>query len=276
MKKVFVFLVALTSSAFAQEAEEDGLCAEHVYDPPAVAWRESGIDAPRAACRHADLALTLGGRLVYDPDDFYGTGGAGVTFGARFVDGEHLEWGFALRVLDATTVQNAVLTVDELGYGPLQAHLGYGTLGRAFGVPRRSFHYVRAELPFTRSRLDGSSGALQLGHASTWLLTPRLQFHGHAALLGWYASSTSGRDGRASLTASADVGWLAAGWLTVFAGGDAQLGWYGWTSPVLAARAGAHWRIKGLWRADLAAGRPLLGDERADLHLTLGVRRDLD
>lgn len=272
----WLVLVSICMSSAATADDDDGLCADHIYDPPAVPWRESGVDAPRAACRHADLGLTLLGRMVLDPDDFYGTLGGGATLSVRLIDGDHLEWGFALRALEATFVQNAVLKVDELGYGPVQAHLGYATLGRAFGVPRRSFHYVRAELPFTRSRLDGSSGALQLGHASTWLLTSRLQFHGHAALLGWYASSTSGRDTRASLTAAADVGWLATGWLTVFAGGDAQLGWYGWTEPVLAARAGAHWRIKGLWRADLAAGRPLLGAERADLHVTLGVRRDLD
>lgn len=277
MKRALLVVLAMTATAHAQE-EDDGLCADHVMDPPALAWRESGVDAPRPACLHADVALTGGARVILAEDDFYGSIAGGATLAVRLLESDRLEWGFNLRVLDGTFVQNAVLKVSDLGYGPLGGHLALATRGRAFGVPRRSAHYLRLELPFTRSRLDGSSGAAQLGHASTWLLTPTIQFHGHAALLGWYASSTSGRDARSSLTASADAGWLAISWLTLFAGGDAQLGWYGWGTPVLAARVGLHARIKGLWRFDLAAGRPLLGtdDERADVHVNLGLRRDLD
>lgn len=274
MKRVLLALVAMTSIAHAQE--DDGLCADHVMDPPALAWRESGVDATRPACLHADLGLTLGARIVLDEDNFYGSIAGGATIAVRSLESDRFEWGISLRALDGVFVQNAVLKVTDLGYGPLGAHVAVATRGRAFGVPRRSAHYLRLELPYTRSRLDGSSGAAQLGHASTWLLTGKLQFHGHVALLGWYASSTAGRDARSSLSASADVGWLAISWMTVFAGGDAQLGWYGWTSPVLAARLGLHARVKGLWRVETALGRPLLGDERADFHFNLGLRRDLD
>ena len=47
MKRVVLALLAMTSIAHAQE--EDGLCADHVMDPPALAWRESGLDATRPA-----------------------------------------------------------------------------------------------------------------------------------------------------------------------------------------------------------------------------------
>jgi hypothetical protein len=136
--------------------------------------------------------------------------------------------------------------------------------------------YARLEMPFTRSRLDGSTGALQLGAAATWHAAPRLRVHGHAALLGWYASSTSGRDGRAALMTSADAAYRAIRWLSLFAGADVQIGWYGWGLDHVAVRAGSHWRVKGLWRAELAAGVPLAGTERTDLAFSLGVRRDLD
>ena len=274
---VFAILVLAPAAAVAEPAvEDDGLCEEHVTDPVALAWRESGIDAPRSACLHADLGVTLGGRMVLDTDNFYGSLVGTTVASARFLESDQLEWGFALRLLDLTFVQNAVLKVDEVGYGPISAHVAYGSRGRIFKVPRRSAYYARVELPFTRSRLDGSTGALQLGVADTWRLTARIRFYSHAAALAWYASSTSGRDFRTAIMGAADVGYAPVHWLGLTAGLDVQLGYFGYDAPVMAVHGSAHWRVKGLWRVELAAGTPLLGDERADLHVNLGLRRDLD
>ncbi len=272
---VLAATVAVVTPASA-EPVADAVCAEHVDDPVAVPWRDSGVDATRGGCLHADVSARLGGHALIDTPGFYGTVGGDLTVAARFVESNRLEWGFGLRVVDAVVVQNAVFTVDELGYGPISAHLALGGASVLAGKPLRGAVYARLEAPFTRSRLDGSSGALQLGGAATWRLAPRWRAHGHVAALGWYASSTSGRDGRAAAATSADLGWRPRGWLGLFLGADLQVGWYGWGLDHLAVRSGAHWRVKGLWRVELAAGRPLLGAERTDLGFGLAVRRDLD
>jgi hypothetical protein len=95
-------------------------------------------------------------------------------------------------------------------------------------------------------------------------------------LLGWYASSSTGSTTRGAAALSADLSWRVIRWLSVTAGADVQLGWYGAGLDHVALRAGAHWRVKGPWRAEVAAGLPLLGAERQNFAVTLGVRRDLD
>ncbi len=251
-------------------------CEDHVDDPIALPWRESGVDAARGGCLHADVGAALRGRALIATDDFYGTIGGELTLAVRLLESDRLEWGFALRVLDGLFVQNAVLSTEELAYGPVTGHIAFGQRGARAGKALARALYARLELPFTRSRLDGSSGALQLGVAETWHVHRFVRVHLHGALLGWYASAATGRDGRAALMTSADGALTVTSWLSLFAGLDAQLGWYGWGLDHVAARTGAHWRVKGLWRLQLAAGLPLAGEERQDLVFTLAVRRDLD
>lgn len=276
---ILLAIVATAAPALAQPAGEPLAgepCQEHVDDPVALPWREGGVDALRGGCLHADLAVRLGGRATIDTPELYGTLASDLVVAARFVEGGRVEWGVGLRVVDFTFVQNAVIAVDELGYGPVSAHVALGGRAALAGRPLRTAAFARLELPFTRSRLDGSSGAAQLGAAATWLVGPRLRLHGRAAALGWYASSTSGRDGRLAAALSVDAGWRPVHWLGLFAGSDVQVGWYGLGLDHVAVRLGGHWRVKGLWRVEAAVGRPLVGSERTDVAVGLGVRRDLD
>ncbi len=268
--------LALPPAVAAADETAAQACEDHIDDPLPMGWRESGIDAPRSGCLHADVGADLSGRALIDTPDFYGTLGGDLTLRVRITDSDHFEWGFALRALDAVFVQNAVLTVDELGYGPISAHAALGGRHTLGGKPLARAFYARLEAPFTRSRLDGSSGALQLGAAGTWLVAEFVRLHGHASALGWYASSNGGRDGRAAVGSSIDVSVRLYGWLSVSGGADVQLGWYGVGLDHVAVRAGAHWRVKGLWRTQLVAGLPLAGAERTDVAFSLGVRRDLD
>jgi hypothetical protein len=275
MTPLLRLLAVLTVLSCATVAAADP-CEDHVDDPVPLPWRESGVDAARGGCLHAEVGATLRGRTLVDTGDFYGNLAGELTLAIRLLESDRLEWGFSLRVLDGVFVQNAVLTADELAYGPITGHLALGSRGSRAGKALARALYARLEMPFTRSRLDGSSGALQLGVAETWHLATHFRVHLHGALLGWYASSATGRDGRAAVMASADGALTLTGWLAVFGGLDTQVGWYGWALDHVALRAGVHGRVKGLWRTEVAAGLPLVGEERQDLVFTLGVRRDLD
>jgi hypothetical protein len=268
--------VALAAAPATAEPLAGAPCEEHIDDPVPLPWREGGVDAPRGACLHAELSARLGGHALIDTPGFYGTLGGELTLAARVVESSWLEWGLGLRLLDGVFVQNAVLSVTELGYGPVSAHVAIGADGSLAGRRARRAAYVRADVPFTRASLDSHSGALQLGVAETLMLGPRLRLHAHVAVLGWYGASTGGRVTRASVSGSLDAAWRPIRWMTLLAGADVQGGWYGLGLDHVAARVATHWRVRGLWRAEFAAGLPLAGAERTDLGFALGVRRDLD
>lgn len=270
-------LIAAILAALARAAAaEPGVCDDPVDEPVAVAWREAGADVARGACLQPDVGVRLGGRALIDTPAFYGTLGGDATFDVRFVEGRHVEWGLGLRMVDVGFVQNAVWKITGAGYGPVSAHAAYGDRARLGGRPLARALAVRLALPYTESRLDGSSGSLQLAALATWQVRPRLRLHARAMALGWYSAATTGSTSRAALALSADASWRAIHWLTPTAGVDAQVGWYGAGLDHVALRLGAHWRVKGPWRAQAAAGRPLVGAERQDVAITLGVRRDLD
>lgn len=263
-----VMLVATATSA----ARADDVCDDPIDLPVTVAWREVGADANRGACLQSDVGLRLGGRALIDEPEFYGTLGGDATVMLRMVEGKHWEWGLGFHVVDLAFVQNAVWELTDAGYGPVIVQGAYGDrtakLARALAV--------RLDLPFTQSRLEGSSGALQLAALASWRARPTVRVHGRGMLLGWYGTGIGGTSVRGAVALSADVSWRALAWLTPTVGVDAQFGWYGAGFDHLAIRAGAHWRVKGPWRVEAAAGRPLVGAERQDVAVTLGVRRDLD
>ncbi len=204
LRFVSCLALAAVASGSASVASADP-CEDHIDDPVAVPWRESGVDAPRGGCLHADVGASVRGHALIDTPDFYGTIAGELVLAIRLLESDRLEWGFSLRALDGIFVQNAVLAVDEVGYGPIFGHIALGSRGERAGKALARARYARAELPFTRSRLDGSSGALQLGVAETWHVRSSLRVHLHGAVLGWYASSNTGRDGRAAVMTSADV-----------------------------------------------------------------------
>lgn len=271
---IVVAIVALAGARLA--AAEPGVCDDPIDQPIAVAWRAAGADATRGACLHPDVALELGGRAVIDTPAYYGTLGGAASIVARFVENDHFEWGLGLRLVDVAYVQNAVWKLTDAGYGPVLAHAALGDRVTLGGRALQRAVAVRLVLPFTESRLEGSTGAAQLAGVATWHLRPRLRVHGRAMVLGWYGAAVTGTSVRGAVALSTDVSWRAVRWLTPTAGVDVQLGWYGAGLDHVAVRAGAHWRVKGRWRAEAAAGVPVLGAERQDVAVTVGVRRDLE
>jgi len=263
-------------AAATADATTPDVCDDPIDEPVAVGWRAAGADLARGACLQADVGLGLAGRALIDTPDFYGTLGGDASFLVRVVEGRQVEWGLGLRAVDVAFVQNAVWKLTDAGYGPVMAQVAYGDRSRLGGRALARALSARVAVPFTQSRLDGSSGALQLAALATWQARSRLRLHGRAMLLGWYGASVTGSSVRGAVALSTDVSWRALGWLTPTAGVDVQLGWYGAGLDHVAVRAGAHWRVKGPWRAQAAAGRPLAGAERQDVAITLGVRRDLD
>ena len=251
-------------------------CDEPIDEPIAVGWRDAAFDAGRSACLHTDVAFTARGRALVDTDGFYGTLGGDAAIAARFVEGTRWEWGLAARAVDVAFIQNAVWTLVEPSYGPLTLHGAHGRALTLAGRPARWAAVATVELPYTRSAVTGSAGAIQLAGVMTWAVRPRLRLHGRVAALGWYARAETGTTGRAAAAVAVDASWRGPAWMTFHLGLDLQAGWYRDGLDHLAVRAGAHWRVRGPWRAGLAAGTPLVGVERQDLAATLGVRRDLD
>jgi hypothetical protein len=181
-----------------------------------------------------------------------------------------------VRLLDGLVYADGELDTDDAGYGPVSAHLALGGDTALGGRPVAAAAYLRAELPYTRSRLDGSSGGVQLGGAATWALRSRTRLHARVAILAAYTSVSGERDGQLAGLASFDATWRAVSWLGLSAGVDVQTGWYGLGLDHVAARASAHWRVQGPWRVELAGGLPLAGDEPTALAFDVSMRRDLD
>jgi hypothetical protein len=269
---VAAFGLALIAAGGGATAEP---CEDHVDDPIALPWREAGVDAPRGGCLRSEVSVDLLGHALIDEPAFYGTLGGGASVMARF-GGQYVEYGLGVRLLDATFVQNAVLKVTETGYGPITAQVALGDQGPVAGRPAAYVVYARVEVPFTRAELAMSSGGIQLGGALTWQIGAHHRLHGRVGLLGAYASSAAGSETRGAGVASVDLSSTLLSWLVATGGVDVQGGWFGAGLDHVAARAGAHWRITGVWRAAVAAGVPLVGAERTDVAFTLGVRRDLD
>jgi hypothetical protein len=273
-------VAAIVAIAAGSAGADDGdgevdVCDDPIDEPIAVPWREAGADAARSACLHPDVGLRLGGRVLIDEPDAYRTLGSDATLHARFVEDGVFEWGIAFRIVDLAYVQNGMWKLTEVSYGPLIGHAAVGRRTRLGGRPLQQALALRLGVPFTQSRLDGSSGSAQLAAMATWQVRPRLRLHARAMLLGWYGTSSTGTSSRGAVAVATDVTWPVIAWLTPNVGVDAQLGWYGAGLDHVAVRAGVAWRVRGQWRADVAAGRPLVGAERQDVAVTLGVRRDL-
>ncbi|MEZ4402943.1 MAG: hypothetical protein R3B06_23175 [Kofleriaceae bacterium] len=269
-------MAALVIAAGPGSAAAGPACDDPIDDPIAVPWRDAGFDGGRAACLGPAVNLTVRGRALIDAPAFYGTLGGDAVVGLRVREGRHVEWGLAARGLDLTFLQNAVWKVIEPSYGPLLVSSAVGVERALAGRPLALALATTIELPFTRSQLGGSTGAVQLAGVATWRARARLRLHARVALLGWYGADVTGATVRGAAAASVDASARVVRWLAVDVGLDAQAGWYGVTLDHVAVRVGARWRVKGPWRAEVGAGAPVVGRERQDLVVTLGVARDLD
>ncbi|MBK9037487.1 MAG: hypothetical protein IPL61_40625 [Myxococcales bacterium] len=268
--------VALALALAPAAAGADDICADPIDEPVAVPWRDAGFDGGRGGCLQPDASVDVRGRALIDTPAFYGTLGGDLTVAVRLVEQRRFEWGLAVRAAEVAFIQNAVWKIVEPTYGPLLVHGAFGAEAALAGRPLRVAVVAQAELPYTRSTIASSTGAVQLAAVVTWQARARLRIHARAAALGWYGRAVTGTSTRAAGLASLDASWRARRWLSADLGVDVQGGWYGLGLDHVAARVGAHWRVIGPWRVAIAVGVPLVGAERQDVAASLGVRRDLD
>ncbi len=268
--------LALAVIAWAAPAAADGVCGDAIDQPAAVPWRDAGFDGGRGACPVADVGARVGGHALIDTPGFYGTLGGELALALRQRAGAHLAWGLTARAVDVTFVQNAVWKIVEPSYGPLLADGLYGVDATLAGRPLRLAGWAQLALPFTRGDVDGSTGAAQVAGLASWQARARWRVHARLGGLGWYGRAVTGTSTRAAALASIDLAWRARRRLAVDVGVDAQLGWYRGGLDHVAVRAGVAWRLARCWRLHGAVGAPLVGVERQDLAVTLGVARDLE
>ena len=246
-------------------------CEDALVDPLATPLRET--DAQRGGCLRDELAVQLRTHALIDTPNFHGVLGGELALAARaVVAGDRLELGARARVVDAMFVQTAVTKVTEARFGPL-------ALGAALAVPfdehARLAVIALVELPYTRDEPATAHTSGQLGLALTGTLAPRWRLHARLAGVAAYASSSGGSTHREALRAGADLAWQPSARWTVHGGADAEAGWRDGFSMLL-ARAGAAWRpCGGAYRATLAAGVPLAGDEPTTAVVSIGLARDL-
>jgi len=269
-----VVLLLAPARALAEPAGDparDDFCDDAIVDPAAVGLRAGNFDAVRGACLRSELDLRLDTRALIDPDDFHGMLGGDLQIGVRTLEDFGLEWGLSLQIADYTFAQTAVVTASQATYGPFSLH---GALGRRLRDDLQVTAYLRTEVPFTRSLLDVSMAGSQAAALASWDAHRRVVLHGRIAALFWYASSQAGDDVRGAALVSTDASIRAIRWLDAIAGLELQAGWYGAGVDHLAARAGAHWRVRGAWRVEVAAVVPFAGAERTNAALTIAVRQD--
>lgn len=273
-----VLAAAAPARAQFDELGEGDPCSDPIDHPQAVPWREAAIDLSRAACVNGEVGARAGGRVLIDEPDFYGTLGGDLAIETAFVEAQRFEWGLAFRVVDLAFVQNAVWKQTTATYGPVSVHAAASRRTTLNGRPLVQAVRARIALPYTQSRLDSTSGALQVTGVSTWQVRTRTRLHARATVLGWFGSSVGGATARAALGLGADASWRANRWLSLTGGLDVQVGWHGVGLDHVAARAGFRWRIRGAWRGDVGLGAPvpLVGAERVLAVGTFALHRDLD
>jgi hypothetical protein len=131
--------------------------------------------------------------------------------------------------------------------------------------------FAIAEVPYTRDEIDIVVGSAQVGVAASLAGSRWGAVHGRLAGLGGFVSGGDGDRTDLGLVASVDGTVRTVPWLVVVVGGEARLGW---DDPLVAARAGVHWRLRGPWRLEAAVRYDIGGDDPFDAALVMGVRRD--
>jgi hypothetical protein len=268
-------VLALALALAAPAAARADLCDRPLLAPPELGLRDTGFDRARGACLATTARAAARALALIDEPRFYGTLSSSLLVAVRGRHAAHWEWELAARVFDYRFAQNAVVTGDELAFGPLAAGLRHGRVTALGDRPLALAAGVRLELPRTDSGYGVATTAAALSAEAGLALSPRLALHGRAAALAWAVAPGHRLDGRAAFALSADTVAAATGWLAGAIGLDTQLGWYGLGLDHLLVRAGARLRLGGAGRLDLAVAVPLLGRERADLVFGLGFERDL-
>jgi hypothetical protein len=265
--RIAAALVAIAALAPAAAAEPHALCDGGDFEPASVAIRDTGIDAARSACTRAAIRFRARGLAEVATDDFFGTVSSSLFAEARWLILAGVELEVGARLVDYRFAQNAVLSDDEIGAGPIIAGIGQARPLRRFGKAAMWAPRLRVEVPRTNSALDATPFSASPSATLTLIWSDATRTHSRAGLLLWLARGPTGLDSRAAAAVSTDVAWRRS-WLTLTAGGELQAGWHRDFDHFLARGAV---RIGGDIGVDLAAGAPLFGAERTNGVVTLGV-----
>jgi hypothetical protein len=250
-------------------ARADDPCRDPIVDPIATPLRVS--DEQRGACLRHDVTLGLTTHVLIDTPNFHGLIGGGLVLAGRAVVRERLELGARIYLVDYTFAQTAVTKATATRLGPVAIQLAYALTSAGARVSL----IAALELPYTRDQVATVHTAGQLGLAFAGTLSERVTLHARLVGLGAYASSSGGSARRVALRAGTDLAFHVRPRVAVVGGLDAEAGWRTGFSTLM-PRAGLQWRPgAGAYRALLAAGVPLGGDEPTTAIVTLGVARDL-
>jgi len=247
------------------------VCDDPIVDPAAIGVRAGNFDAVRSACLRSEVEARVDSRALIDTPGFHGTLGGDLQLTARFREGLGVEWGVTVQVVDYTFAQTAVVTASDATYGPFSLH---GAVGRRYKERAYVAAYLHTEVPFTRSILDSTLWGTQVAGLVTYDAHRRVALHGRVGGLFWFGSSEAGATSRGAGVISVDAAVRTVRWMDAFAGLELQSGWYGVGLDHLATRIGAHWRIRGDWRVEVAGLVPLAGTERTTAAITVAVQHD--
>ncbi len=263
--------LALLPALLAGTAHADP-CERFELAPLAVGMRESAIDRPRAACTADRVAGGLRVQALIDTPEFYGTLAASLQ-----LEGSLVWRGFELsalaRAVDYRFAQNAVVTADEVSFGPLQLGVAAAVGFRAWGRPTVAMPFLRIDLPATDTGYSVTTMSIAAGDVFTTELGPRLHLHQRFSVLFWAAGPIDDPTTNWAGLGSADLGWSARGWLALLGGVELQAGWHGLLDHAL-LRVGTRIR-RCLGTFEIGAAIPLLGEERTDAVVQLGFARRL-
>jgi hypothetical protein len=262
-----VLLLALLLGPRSARAEP---CDRFELAPASVGVRDAAIDRARSACTGWSESAGLTAQVLIDEPEFYGTLAASASGEvSTVVRGFEMTW--RVRVVDYRFAQNAVVTASELTLGPIE----FGMARSVRAGPRLVWTpFFRIEGLNTRTGHSELTEAVAVGITGTYELGPRLIGHGRLLAHAWVSAPLDDLTWRAAGLASGDVGWSARPWLAVLAGVELQAGWYRSGLDHGLARVGVRFR-KCLGTVDIAAALPLLGEERADAILHVGLARQL-
>lgn len=263
---------AVVSIAAPAAAQPHQLCAGADFEPAAVAVRDSGIDAPRSACMRSGAEVRARTLAQIDTNEFFGSLAGSLFLTGRWLILGGVEVEAGARLVDYRFAQNAVLSDDEISVGPVIAGIAQARPLRRFGRAAMWSPRLRVAIPGSNTGLDATPFSASPSATLTIVWSEATRTHSRAALLLWLARGASGLDSRAAASASTDVVWRPQSYLGFSAGLEVQAGWHDSLDHLLAR---GRVRFGGATGFDLSAGARVIGEERTDAVVSLGLSRSM-
>ena len=258
------------------EARPEGPCADPLLRPLAPPVRDSGLDHTATPCLGRELSVRARGAALLDTPELYGTLAGSLLIDLRLRPLPRLELTLGARAIDHRFAQNAVVDESETAIGPL-------SLAAAVELDRRTLagralHLgwaLRFDVPYTDSGSDVPVAAASPQLTAAWAAGRRLVGHARLAALLWLARPPDDVQTRRAAALSTDWVFAPARVIAIGLGAEVQTGWYGGGLDHLLVRGGVRVPLGCETRLELSGAAPLLGEERTDVLVLLGLTRDL-